>query len=172
MPIEADIPLEIDNYQKKLVFGLTPRQLVCLIATGLVAAGVFALFVLVLGLDTHDAGWFIMAAVIPTLALGFVRPDGAPFEQFLARKLRHHLRTNRLCYTAEPGPAPSECQKTKRKGGIRHAAHPMENTYRSRPEASRKRRRRETARHIKAAKKEYRQASAKARQARRRAARA
>lgn len=169
MPIEADIPLEIDNYQKKIIFGLTLRQLVCLGLALLMAGGVFALFVLVLGQDSQDAGWLIMAAVSPALAVGFVRPDGAPFEQFLARGLRHRLWPSRLYYTAEPEPGQdTENRNTKRKGGIKHVSHPTaraaENTFRYRG-AGGKGKRKQTARRVKAAKKEYRQAAARAKQA-------
>lgn len=171
MPIEADIPLEIDNYQKKIIFGLTPRQLVCLGLAFLLAGGVFVLSILVLGQDSHDAGWLIIAAVSPALAIGFIRPDGAPFEQFLARRLRHYLWPAHLYYTAEPEPN-QDMGDTKRKGGARHANHPTaraaENTFRYRGKGKR----RETARRIKAAKKEYRKAAALAKQAAGRAGRA
>lgn len=170
MPIESDIPLEIDRYEKKIVFGLTARQLIGLALALPLAAGAYFLFIHVLGLSSDIGGWLVMLAAAPPLAVGFIRIQEEPFERVLARALRRYLRPTLLCYTADPCPAP-DGGAIKRKGGISHGAHPIppggENTYRFRPGQGRKRKRKQTARRIKAAEKEYRQAVRAARAAQR-----
>ena len=91
MPIEADIPLEIERYQKKVIWGLTLRQLCCLPVALALALGTFFLCTVVLGLRPEDSGWAVMLAASPALATGFIQPHGEPFERFLARRLRHYL---------------------------------------------------------------------------------
>lgn len=100
MPIEVDIPIEIDDYRKKIVFGLTGRQLLCVPAALLVGIGVFYALVH-LGLSYDTTSWFVMLAVTPFLAVGFIRPGGEPFEKWLGRRLRRHLGQNKLYYVAE-----------------------------------------------------------------------
>lgn len=100
MPIEVDIPIEIDDYRKKIVFGLTGRQLICVPAALLVGIGVFYALVH-LGLSYDTTSWFVMLAVTPFLAVGFIRPGGEPFEKWLARRLRRQLGQNKLYYVAD-----------------------------------------------------------------------
>lgn len=168
MPIETDIPLEIDRYRKKLVFGLTGRQFVCLALALLLAGGAYALCTILLRMDTDDAGWVVMLVAIPALTIGFVEPGGEPFERIARRKLRHALWSGHLHYAALPGPCGGRAEK-ERKGGTRHGADPTaraaEATYRfRRSKVGRKRKRRQTARRIQAAQKEHRRATARARQ--------
>lgn len=172
MPIEADIPLEIDGYQKKIVFGLTLRQLICLPVAILMAVGAFFLCTGVLGLPQDTVGWPVILAAAPALAVGFVRPHGEPFERVFLRRLRRVLGPSRLCYSAEPD---LETPTTIRKGGTSYGYHPPvgENTFRYRPSrADRKRKRKQAACRIAAAQKEYRAAAAQARRAQRAARRA
>ena len=165
MPIESDIPLEIERYQKKIVFGLTVRQLIGLVIALPLAAGAYFLCGRVLGWSMDSAGWLVMLCAMTPLAAGFIQPHGEPLERVLARKLRRALHPGLLCYTAQPEGAETATQK----GGVRHDAASLvrggENTRRYRPGSDRKRKRKQTACHIQAAKKEYRQAKARAKQA-------
>lgn len=100
MPIEVDIPIEIDDYRKKIVFGLTARQLLWTPAALFVGVVVFYSLVH-LGLSYDSTSWFVMLAVTPCLAIGFFRPGGEPFEKWLSRRLRRQLGQNKLYYTAD-----------------------------------------------------------------------
>lgn len=165
MPIETDIPIEIDEYQKKVIFGLTGRQLLCLVLAVALGIAVFFLGATVLGLPEDMAGWVLIGTVTPIFLIGFIRPGGEPFERYLSRKLRRAFWPNRLCYAAEPaafGPDNLK-QGGKRKHESNPAARAAENTIRFR--AGGRERRKETKRRIKAAEKEYRQAAARARRA-------
>lgn len=180
MPIESEIPMEIESYQKKVLAGMTLRQLLCLgLAIGL-AIVAFFLSVHVFCLSTKAAGRIDIVVVCLPLAVGFIRPEGENFERVLLRTLRHHLSKNRLYYAAEPIPfeatADSKQTKLKRKGGHRHGTNPTacagEYTHCFRRDKGEKDRRKQTKSRIKAAQKEYRQAAARARREGRIAARA
>lgn len=101
MPIETDIPMEIDAYRKKILFGLTGRQLLCGVAAAVLSIGVYFLCTRQLGLSTDFAGWLIMAVAAPLLAMGFLRPQGVAFEEFLHLQLRQYAWPSRLPYEAE-----------------------------------------------------------------------
>lgn len=112
MPIETDIPMEIDTYRKKILFGLTGRQLLCGVAAAALSIGIYFLCTRQLGLSTDFTGWLIMAVAAPLLAMGFLRPQGVAFEEFLHLQLRQYTWPSRLPYEAETAHI---CQKKIKK---------------------------------------------------------
>ncbi len=79
--IEIKIPKEITEYKEKLMFGLTVRQLISVVAALAVCVPLY-----IFGKDylSDDVvGWIIMIIAIPIFAFGFFKYDGMPFEQFL-----------------------------------------------------------------------------------------
>lgn len=137
MPIETDIPMEIETYRKKLLFGLTGR---------------------------------------PLLAVGFLRPQGVSFEEFLYLQLRRYTWPSRLPYEAET----EHIREIRRERGDPVGDHGHaekadktgatgECTYRYRQSTGRRRKhRREARRAIRAACREARAARRRARREARR----
>lgn len=101
MPIETDIPIEIETYRKKIIFGLTGRQLICGVAALALSIGLYFLCTRRLSLNDEITGWIIMAADVPLLAVGFVRFQGMPFEEFLSLQIRRCTWMRRLPYETE-----------------------------------------------------------------------
>lgn len=101
MPIETDIPMEIETYRKKIIFGMTGRQLLCGLAALLLSVALYFLCTRRLGLSTDTTGWIVMAAATPLCAAGFLRPLGMPFEEFLYLQLRQFAWTSRLPFETE-----------------------------------------------------------------------
>lgn len=173
MPIESEIPVEIEKYEKKIAFGLTARQLIFLPLALALAVGSYFVCTLKLKLSTDTTSWVVILLAMPMLALGFVRPHGEPFEQFVRLKIRQYLWRSHLYYAAHPTPfEPVVTNTTSQKGGDKRVpdqtSQAAECTRLYRTDARQwKRKRKQTAQRIKAAKKEYRQAKARARRAER-----
>lgn len=98
MPIEVDIPIEISSYKKKVIFGLTLRQLVTLPIAILVSALSFSVLVTKLRMTIDSASWFIMLLALPPLAIGFLQPNGEPFERWFIHRLQRLLQPQKLYY--------------------------------------------------------------------------
>lgn len=166
MPIRVNIPMEIDDYQKKIIWGLTLRQLICLPLAILLGAVIFFAGTR-LGLTIDAASWLVILGVLPVGAVGFVRPNDEPFETWLQLRLRHYLAPSRLLYTADVTWAKSE-QK-----GV--AGDALTFIPKKQPRGSElqqqfvpgrsKGKRKQTKKRIKAARKEYREAIKAARAA-------
>ena len=101
MAIEVDIPMEIENYKEKIIFGMSLRQLVCF--SSAVVAGVGAYFVCTkaLHMSMDAASYVIIFLAMPLMALGFIKKDGQPFEKYLALMLRQRIGNNKLSYSTE-----------------------------------------------------------------------
>lgn len=108
MPIEVDIPLEISSYKKKIIFGLSIRQLVTLPIAILVSTLSFFVFVSKLGMTIDSASWFIMLLTAPPLAIGFLQPHGEPFEKWFIHRLHRILQPQKLYYIANINTATNE----------------------------------------------------------------
>ena len=87
MAIQAPIRKEINEYQSKLFFGLSGRQLIFSISGVAVGAASYYLLSKVIG--TELAGYAVIALVSPLFAFGFVKIDGEAFEKYLL-KLYHY----------------------------------------------------------------------------------
>lgn len=98
MAIEVRIPKEITEYKEKIMFGMSVRQLVCTIIAVVLAVGMGLLLTKVFGMTIDTASYGIILAVLPVLAVGFVRRKDMPFEQYMKLILRHRLSLNRLAY--------------------------------------------------------------------------
>lgn len=101
MPIEVNIPIEISAYTKKVVFGLTIRQLIALPLAILISLGSYFIFIKGMGMTIDNASWFIIGLAIPPLAIGFIQPGGEPFEQWFSLRIRRICGKQKLYYSAE-----------------------------------------------------------------------
>ncbi len=166
MSISVSVPKEITEYREKIVFGLSGRQLAFTGVTIVLAIGLGALCTMVMGLSIDTTGYVILAAATPLMALGFVRKEDMPLEQYIALLLRSKFGRNKLYYQtdliidkihiAEGGPTGHEpvFKKAGRRGG--------EAVYRCRAAAGRKGQRKGAQRKIKAARQALRAAQRQA----------
>lgn len=98
MAIEVRIPKEITEYREKIMFGMSVRQLVCAALAVALAVGMGFLLTKVFGMTIDTASYGIILVVLPVLAIGFVRREDMPFEQYMRLILRHRFSRNRLAY--------------------------------------------------------------------------
>jgi len=79
--IEIEVPKDITKYEAKLVASFTTRQVGCLAIAGVLAVPSFLLLRDVLPRDA--ATLLILIIVLPFILLGWVKPYGMNFEQFV-----------------------------------------------------------------------------------------
>ncbi|MCL1829878.1 MAG: PrgI family protein [Oscillospiraceae bacterium] len=98
MAIQAQIRKDINEYQPKLFFGLSARQLV--FSSLGVVAGIGTYFLLSKIVGHELAGYLVIALVAPLFALGFVKIDGQPFEAYLIKLYRFAIYPKARVYTS------------------------------------------------------------------------
>lgn len=99
MAIEVDIPVEIDEYKEKIIFGMSLRQLACFSVAVVLSIGSYFVCTKILGMSMDATSYVIIAEALPLMALGFVQKDGQPFEKFFALMIRHKLGLHKLTLT-------------------------------------------------------------------------
>ena len=170
MSIEVRIPKEITEYQEKIIFGLSIRQLICFTVAITLGVGTY---ILVTKLSNADiASYVVIVEVMPIFAVGFVKKNGFTFEKYAAMMFRHKLGRNRRWYstnllideiTTENDVARAD-KKRRGENNVRFipkAKHSADKNIRECTvfevtAKSRKRKSKEAIREIKAARKEYR----------------
>ena len=96
MAIETRIPKDINEYQEKIIFGLSIRQLLCcLIALPL---GSLLFFLLNRYMSIEISSYFVMILVMPILAVGFIKINGFHFEKYAKYILKNKLGTQKKIY--------------------------------------------------------------------------
>ena len=98
MTIRVMIPKEITEYQEKILFGLSIRQLGFLSLTIALGIGTHLLCTVLLGLTNDITGNLILIEALPLMALGFVKNKNMPLEKYIALYVRHAIGTNKLSY--------------------------------------------------------------------------
>lgn len=174
MAIEVRIPKEITEYQEKILFGLSLRQLGCFSLALVAGVGTFYLANEYAGRDL--ASYITMLIVMPIFAVGFVKKNGFTFEKYIAIMLKHYLGVNRRGYETNllieqmieqinldngEGDNVVDTTKTRTKkiksNRTKKATSPRREVEGFKISAkSRKRKRKEALREIKAARQEYR----------------
>ncbi len=112
MPLETEVPMNIDQYKAKLVFGMTGRQLICALLAVVAAFATFLPLVLGLGISPSIASYAVFVTAAPFLMIGFIHPDGELFEAYALLYFRHRTAKNKLSYAA--------INNTDEKGGVSH----------------------------------------------------
>ena len=102
MAIEVDIPIEIEEYQEKIIFGMSLRQLVCFVSAVALGIGSYFLFTKGLGLSMDITSYIIILEALPLGALGFIKKDGQPFEKYFYLFVRQQTGKNKLSYAVHP----------------------------------------------------------------------
>jgi hypothetical protein len=91
--MEVKINREIRDYTEAIFFGLSLRQCICSILACGVAVGLYFGLKVVLGLEA--VSWVCMVAAAPFAAVGFVKYNGLPLEQFALAWFRSVILTPR-----------------------------------------------------------------------------
>jgi hypothetical protein len=94
--LRVRIPAEINDYKEKVVFGLTVRQVISIVAALLVGVpiGVFGGRVL----PADVVGWCVILAVAPVIAWGFAVYNGMRFEVFVRVLFNYFALPQRRVY--------------------------------------------------------------------------
>lgn len=155
MPIEVEIPLEITDYKRKVILGLSLRQLATLPIAIVVSILSFIILVNKLGMTIDNASWFIMLLAVPPLSIGFLQPNGEPFERWFLRKLHRLLEPQKLYYSTDMNT--SEKEVTHHVSKKEQPICECRWIYSCTNASARKRRRKEIAKRLKAEQKAYKQ---------------
>lgn len=83
------IPEEINKYKEKVVFGLTARQLVCVILALVLAVPTYLNTRSIVGEDI--AQYLIMIVGSPFIIIGFFTKNGMTFEKYLWTIIKFHI---------------------------------------------------------------------------------
>lgn len=90
------VPKEIKEYEEKLLFGLTLRNLIW---GGLaIITGLATYFPLRFLLGQELASYLIMAIVIPLFACGFLKVQGMAFDKYLRLMIDYYFHKQVLVY--------------------------------------------------------------------------
>lgn len=94
--LNIKLPAEIRAYKSKLIWGLSVRQVL-----SLVAALVICIPVGVLGhghISDDILPWIIMLLAAPCIAVGFLKFHDLPFEQYFKYVLKRHTTPQKRVY--------------------------------------------------------------------------
>ena len=108
MAIQAQIRKDINEYQPKLFFGMSARQLV-FSAAG-IGAGIGSYFLLSIVIGKELAGYAVITLVSPLFALGFIKIDGDPFEKYLLKLYQFTIYPKARVYTSHIFHRPVGCR--------------------------------------------------------------
>jgi len=160
--IEVRIPKEITEYQEKLLFGLSIRQLICFAIAIILGVATYYFGSMFLGSDF--ASYLVIVEAIPVFAIGFVRKNGFTFEKYAALMFRHKFGTHKRYYKTklEIDEILIEKGDSKNDSAIQKARKTNKNKRECQifevGAKSRKRKSKEAIREIKAARKEFKRA--------------
>lgn len=87
--MEVKINKEIRNYTESIYFGLNLRQFVFSILGCVVAVVLYFLLKPYLGIETLS--WVCMLGVVPFAAIGFLKYNGMPAEQFVLAWIKSEI---------------------------------------------------------------------------------
>ena len=81
MSVEVRIPKEITEYQEKIMFGLSIRQLVCTVIAIVISVPSYIFLMNKIGQEL--TGYIVMIEIVPFIAIGYLKPKGLKFEKVL-----------------------------------------------------------------------------------------
>ena len=99
MPIEIRIPKEITEYKEKILFGLSIRQLVCFSVA--ITSGIGTYYFTSKLFNEDVASYVVILEVMPIFAIGFIKKNGFPFEKYVGLMLSHKFGKNRREYATD-----------------------------------------------------------------------
>lgn len=129
MAFSVKVPKEIEDYQEKIIAGLSARKLISFCAALVCAALVFVVCKFLIGMSVETSGYLVMFAVIPPLAFGFFKKNGYYFEEYSLLLLRYYFgrRIRVCCYDYDS--AESVMKNRKEKGHAKSKGKLSETTW-------------------------------------------
>lgn len=95
MSIQVRIPEEITDYKESIVAGLSLRELIC----GTIALGCgLPVYFLLSDYYQNLATILTMITVVPAFAVGFIRPQGYKFEEYVKIRLAAEFMPSKRSY--------------------------------------------------------------------------
>ena len=91
MAFSVRVPKEIEDYQVKIIGGLSARKLISFVSALIIGGLTFVVCKFLVGLSIEISGYFVMAAVILPFAFGFFKKDGCTFEEFIPLVVRYYF---------------------------------------------------------------------------------
>ena len=99
MPLEVKVPKEITDYREKIMFGLSVRQLICVIIASVLCIVTYFTIKPFIGNDL--AGYFVLGEAMPIMGVGFLRINGFTFEKYIMIILKHEFSRQIRVYKTE-----------------------------------------------------------------------
>jgi len=96
MSVEVRIPKEITEYQEKIMFGLSVRQLVCSLIAIVISVPSYIFLMNKIGQEL--TGYIVIIEVVPLIAIGYLKPKGLKFEKVLIMFLEHQFGKSKRNY--------------------------------------------------------------------------
>lgn len=93
--VKRKIPHEVKDYESAMFFGLTLRQVVCVIIMAVLIIPTVFLNIYLLHLPSDEIGWIIMLEVIPPAACGWAKYNGMPIEQIAVKIFSFYFGSQR-----------------------------------------------------------------------------
>jgi type IV secretory pathway VirB4 component len=87
--LQVEVPEEVRKYKERIMFGLTARQLIAVVAAGFICAPLY--FYAKKYIPDDVLSWIIILIACPIAAFGFVKYDGMNMEQLLRVMVRFFL---------------------------------------------------------------------------------
>ena len=116
MSLQIPIQKDIGEYEEKIVGKMSLRSLVCVAGGFASAIGAASISYFALGIEVSNAAFPVMCASMPFWLAGFWRPFDMRAEKFLPLFANHHVKEQKLLYTAKPDPAIPTIKPPKTKG--------------------------------------------------------
>lgn len=116
MSLQIPIQKDIGEYEEKIVGKMSLRSLVCVAGGFASAIGAASISYFALGIDVSNAAFPVMCASMPFWLAGFWRPFDMRAEKFLPLFGNHHVKEQRLLYTAKHDPAIATIKTCKTNG--------------------------------------------------------
>ena len=91
MSLSVKIPKEIREYQEKIIFGLSLRQLLCTSLAVILALATYWLGIYVFAYQRSVVEYLVIAQSIPLMAIGFFKKNGWYAEKYLSFWWQHQL---------------------------------------------------------------------------------
>ena len=162
MSVEVRIPKEITEYQEKIMFGLSIRQLICTVIAIVISVPSYILLMNKIGQEL--TGYIVIIEVAPLIAIGYLKPKGLKFEKVLLMFFKHQFGKSKREYKTLvqvdllEGGNKDGVQKNSREKSVRRKVEEEREYKGFEPsQKDRKRKFKEVKKQIKRAKRDFRQ---------------
>lgn len=92
--LEAKIHKEITEYEGKIFFGMTGKQIICVLTACVINIPLF--FLLYKSLGVEITGYICIIVAAPIIAIGFFKYKGVSFTTLVRRIFRFYIKNQKL----------------------------------------------------------------------------